>query len=95
MVIGMEMEMVLVNGIRGKARPRKGHKLTTLTTKMKASLIGTKSRGIMGAKSKTGKGTQKKSKWGPDSSQPGIREYLMEIITLGQGNSHGNCKFPL
>ena len=85
------------NGIRGKARPRKGHKLTTLTTKMKTSLIGAKSRGILGAKSKTGKGTQKKSKskWGPDSSQPGIREFLMEIKTLGQGNSHGNCKFPL
>ena len=85
------------NGTRGNARPRKGHKQTNLTSRMKTSLIGTKSKGIFGAKSKTGKKTQKKLKamWGPDSSQPGIREYLMEINNFGQGNSHGNCRIPL
>ena len=55
----------------------------------KQSSFGLLSKGRGGPKSKTGKGSTGKLR-ASDSSQPGIRKFLMEIKSCGKGNSHGN-----
>ena len=74
--------------------PKIGIGKTKLTKRLKSSVALGKKKMVYGAKSKTGKGLAKK--WGgSDSSQPGIRNFLMEIgdhKNSGNGNSPGN--FP-
>ena len=72
--------------------PRIGIGKTTMTRRLKSSVRLRKKKMGGGTRSKTGKGLAKK--WGgSDSSQPGIRKFLMEIEDYknsGNGNSPGN-----
>ena len=75
--------------------PMVGIERPKLSKRLKSSANLGKNKKIYGGKSKTGKGQTKKMKWS-DSSQPGIREYLMEIGAIfkqGNENSHGTCNF--
>ena len=77
--------------------PRNGIGKTKLTRKLKSSVCLGKNKKFVGAKSNTGKGMVKKMGWS-DSSQPGIRKFLLkieEIKNSSNGNSPGNFPIPL
>ena len=63
---------------------------TKLATRMKRSSNQTGTKGHGGAKVNLGKRIKKVCKK-TDSSQPGIRQFLMEI----KGNSHGKSAIPI
>ena len=71
--------------------PKTGIMKTKLTKDLRSSACLGRKKVALGAKSKTGKGPKKKLGWS-DSSQPGIRKFLeqiMEIKTNSNGNSLG------
>ena len=82
------------NGIDGRRSvgmamdPKDGIKMTKLTKNSRSSACLGRKKVVLGAKSKTGKGPIKKLGWS-DSSQPGIRKFLHEIMEI-KTNSNGN-----
>ena len=77
--------------------PWNGIGKTKLTKKLKSSVCLGRKKKFVGAKSKAGKGIVKKLGWS-DSSQPGIRKFLLkieEIKNSSNGNSPGNFPIPL
>ena len=81
--------------------PKIGIEKTKLTRRLKSSVTLKKKKMVGGTKSKTGKGLAKK--WGgSDSSQPGIRKFLLEndektrsFKISSNGNSPGNHPIPI
>ena len=75
--------------------PKNGSVETTQNGRLGNSVNLRKRAG--GPKSKTRKGSMKKLGGGSDSSQPGMKKFLMEIEThkfSSNGNSPGNCPDP-
>ena len=71
--------------------PKTGTMKKKLSKDSRSSACLGRKKVALGAKSKTGKGPKKKLGWS-DSSQPGIRKFLeqiMEIKTNSNGNSLG------
>ena len=69
--------------------PKNGNGQTKLARKMKSSVCLGNKKNLVGAKSRSGKGMVKKMGWS-DSSQPGIRQFLMEIRENKNLSSNGN-----